>query len=547
MNYIVEYYNAIMSGEIRTNKWVKKEYEKYIAIVDGADDEYWLVEKYANHIIQFCETYCYQSKDKFVGTPIKLLLWEKAMLSIIYGIRHRITNQRMITDVVLEIAKKNGKSSLLSCIILYELLRKGQEIYSASSTKDMASMIFNECANMLEQSPDLQKRLKKRQFDIVNTVEGNFSKFRPLPNTPDVLDGKFPTVVVLDEFWLLDVPLYTILKNGQLLVDEPLFIMIGTAGNKREGLFDEQVAYAKQLISGVLENKHQLSLLYELDNPDEINDPQNWIKANPSMEELISLEKLQLAYEKAKNTPKTLNEWKTKHLNIIGKATIDNYYDWDKFHNLQEFDIKQFKGKYALAGFDLSRTNDLTAFNTTWYNAKDDKYYVKTQYWCTEEFYEKMLDDGRLNSSFRYWYDNGYLKIAGKNLIDYKEIVKYANDLVKKGVILRYIGYDSYSAPYLVQEMDAEGFKVGDCLEAVIQGFKTLSVPFQNLSSLLNARKIVYSNPMDEWCISNVSVEKDRNGNYLPSKKSNIKKIDGFACLLNAFVELTRHDDIFKY
>lgn len=543
MNYILEYINEFTSGRIRVSKWIKKEYEKYIPIINGEDPEYWFNDKYANHFIRFCEEYCYQSKDKFVGKKIKLLLWEKAMVSVIYGIRHRETNQRMITDVVLEIAKKNGKSSLLSCIILYEMLKKGQEIYSASSTRDMASMIFNECANMLKQSPDLQAKLKKRQFDIINTVEGNFSKFMPLPNTPDALDGKFPTVVVLDEFWLLQIPLYTILKNGQLLVDEPLFIMIGTAGNIRGALYDEQVAYAKQLISGVLENKHQLSLLYELDSPEEIDDPSNWIKANPSMGELIKLEKLQLAYEKAKNTPKTLNEWKTKHLNIIGKSSIDNYYDWDKFNNLQDFDIKQFKGQYACAGFDLSRTGDLTAFNVTWFNHKDKKFYSKTQYWCTEEFYNKMLDDGRLNTSFRYWQEKGYLKIAGKNLIDYKEIVKYANDLVKKGVVLRYIGYDSYSAPYLVQEMDAEGFRIGECLVSVVQGFKTLSVPFQYLASQLNSRNIVYSNPMDEWCISNVSVEKDRNGNYLPSKKSNLQKVDGHACLLNAFVMITQHEN----
>lgn len=543
MNYIIEYFDKIESGEIRACKWIKKEYAKYIPIINGEDPEYHYVEKFADHIIKFCETYCYQSKDKFVGKPIKLLLWEKAMLSIIYGFRHRVTNQRMITDVVLEIAKKNGKSSLLSCIILYEAHKRGQEIYSASSTKDMASIIFNECANMLKQSPDLQRRLKKRQYDIINTVEGNFSKFMPLPNTPDALDGKFPTTVVLDEFWLLEIPLYTILKNGQLLVDEPLFIMIGTAGNIRGKLFDEQIAYAKQLISGVLENKHQVSLLYELNSPDDINDPKNWIMANPSMGELIKLETLQLAYEKAKNTPKTLNEWKTKHLNIIGKASIDNYYDWDKFHNLQDFDIKQFKGKYACAGFDLSRTGDLTAFCVTWYNRKDKKFYVKTQYWCTEEFYNKMLDDGRLNNSFRYWYENGYLKIAGKNLIDYKEIVKYANDLVKKGIVLRYIGYDSYSAPYLVQEMDAEGFRIGECLNPVIQGFKTLSVPFQYLSSQLNTKNVVYSNPIDEWCISNVSVEQDRNGNYLPSKKSSLQKIDGYACMLNSFVMITQHEN----
>lgn len=545
MNYISEYYSDITEGRIKANRWIKKEYAKYIPIINDEDPEYWFSEKHADHVIYFCENFCYQSKDKFVGQKIKLLPWEKAMLSAIYGCRHRDTGRRMITDVILEIAKKNGKSSLLSCIIMYEMNKKGQEIYSASATKDMASMIFNECANMLKQSPELQTRLKKRQYDIINTVEGNFSRFAPLPNTPDALDGKFPTVVVLDEFWLLQIPLYTILKNGQILVDEPLFIMIGTAGNIREGLYDEQISYAKQVITGVVQNRHQLSLLYELDDPEEINDPSNWIKANPSMGELIKLEKLQLAYEQAKNTPKTLNEWKTKHLNIIGKAGIDNYYDFDKFNNCNEFDIKRFKGQLALGGLDLSRTRDLTAFNVTWYDKKEKKFYVKTQYWCTEDFYNQMLDDSRLSASFRYWYEKGYLRVAGKNLIDYQEIVKYVNDLVKKGIILRYIGYDSYSASYLVHALDDEGFRIGDCLNPVIQGYKTLSVPFQYLASQLNSRNIIYSNPMDEWCISNVSVEKDRNGNLLPSRRSNLQKVDGHAVLLNAFVMLTQHENEF--
>ena len=547
MNFIEEYFNKITSGEIVANKWVKKEYVKFIPIIEDKDPEFWFSEKHANHFIRFCETYCFQSKDSFTGKKIKLLLWEKAAASVIYGMRRRDNNKRMITDVLIEIAKKNGKSTLISCIVLYELQKKGQEIYSASSTKDMASMIFNECANMLKQSPELQTALKKRQYDIINTKEGNFSRFMPLPNTPDMLDGKFPTVVVLDEFWLLQIPLYTILKNGQILVEEPLFIMIGTAGNVREGLFDEQISYAKQIVNGVIENRYQFSLLYELDDPNEINDPTNWIKANPSMGDLIKLDKLKLAYEQAKNTPKTLNEWKTKHLNIIGKSGIDNYYDWDKFHNLQDFDVKKFRGQYACAGYDLSRTGDLTAFAVLWYNKKDGKYYVKTQYWCTEDFYNKMLDDSRLSESYRYWHDKGYLRLAGKNLIDYREIVKYVNELVKMGIVLRFIGYDSYSAPYLVHELNDEGFLLNECQIPVIQGYKTLSVPFQFLESQLNNRNIVYSNPMDEWCISNVSVEQDRNGNLLPAKRNSLQKIDGHAVLLNAFVMLTQHKNEIIY
>lgn len=545
MTWIEEYLAEGEAGRINIPKRVKKQYKALLPIIRGEDPRWYYNEKLANKPIEFGERFCRQSKDEWRGQPIKYLLWQKAALSAIYGIVERGTDLRKHQRVFILVGKKNGKTTMVAPIALYETARKGNEVYSAANALQQSRIIWTEAANMLEQSPQLKSMLKKRQYDIKNIRKDGFSVFMPLANTPNLLDGKLPKVVILDEVHELYQDLYDILYNGQISIRDPLFLMLTTKGYVREGLFDSEYKNSCDIIDGVIEDERKLSLLYELDNPADWLNEDNWEQANPSIGTIMTYEALRNTVRTALDKPQSLNAVKVKHFNL-GGISGDAYFEYDDINNEATFDLKKYKGYDAIGGFDLSLTNDLTSYTTVIYDDKRREFLVDTMFWISSDFYSKVIQDARMGNVWRAWVDNGYIRVAGVNSIDHKEIVRYVNDMVNKyRLVYRWIYYDAYAARYLVSDMNDEGYKEGVCLIRCHQGSKTLSVPFQRLDAELRAKRINYNNnPVMKWCLTNVAVEEDtRNKNLLPCKAghNSMRKIDGFATLLNAFVGVTDH------
>lgn len=545
MTWIEEYLAEGEAGRINIPKRVKKQYKALLPIIRGEDPRWYYNEHLANKPIEFGEKFCRQSKDEWRGQPIKYLLWQKAALSAIYGIVERGTDLRKHQRVFILVGKKNGKTTMIAPVALYETARKGNEVYSAANALQQSRIIWTEAANMLEQSPQLKSMLKKRQYDIKNIRKDGFSVFMPLANTPNLLDGKLPKVVILDEVHELYQDLYDILYNGQISVRDPLFLMLTTKGYVREGLFDSEYKNSCDIIDGLIEDERKFSLLYELDNPLDWLNEDNWQQANPSIGTIMTYEAMRTTVRNALAKPQSLNAVKVKHFNL-GGISGDAYFEYDDINNEATFDLKKYKGYDAIGGFDLSLTNDLTSYTTVIYDDKRREFLVDTMFWISSEFYSKVIQDARMGNVWRAWVDNGYIRVAGVNSIDHKEIVRYVNDMVNKyRLVYRWIYYDAYAARYLVSDMNDEGYKEGVCLIRCHQGSKTLSVPFQRLDAELRAKRINYNNnPVMKWCLTNVAVEEDtRNKNLLPCKAghNNMRKIDGFATLLNAFVGVTDH------
>ncbi|MGN0819919.1 MAG: terminase large subunit [Christensenellaceae bacterium] len=543
--WIEDYLNAGERGKINIPKRVRKQYLQLIPILEGKDPRWYYNPKLASKPIDFGERFCRQSKDEWRGQPIQYLLWQKAALSAIYGIVEIGSDVRKHQRVFTLVGKKNGKTTMVAPVALYETARKGNEVYSAANALQQSRIIWQEAANMLDQSPQLQTMLKRRQYDIKNIRKSGFSVFMPLANTPNLLDGKLPKVVILDEVHELYQDLYDILYNGQISVRDPLFLMLTTKGYLREGLFDTEYKNSCDIIDGIIQDERKLSLLYELDNPNDWLNEDTWQQANPSIGTIMTYEALRNTVRTALDKPQSLNAVKVKHFNL-GGVSGDAYFEYDVINNERTFDLKRFRGYDAIGGFDLSLTNDLTSFTTVFWDERQGEYCVDTMFWISSSFYGKVSQDVRMGNVWRAWVEQGYIRVAGVNSIDHKEIVKYVCSMVNKYHIrYRWIYYDAYAARYLVTDLHNEGFKEGECLIRAQQGSKTLSVPFQRLDAELRQKKVNYNNnPVMKWCLTNVAVEEDtRNKNLLPCKAghNNMRKIDGFATLLNAFVGVTDH------
>lgn len=282
MNYIQEYLDQINEGKIVVGKKVLKIYQTLASEFDDPNKPYYFDEKIGNRPILFIETFCKQSEGE-LGKPIRLDLWQKAFIQALFGFVYRDTKTRRFNEVILEVARKNGKTTLLSAIALYMMVGDGEgsaECYSVATKKDQASKSFKSAVAMRNQSSEIKALVNKRRTDMY--MPSTFSSFEPLSSDSDTLDGLNAHLVIIDELHAIkDRNLYEVMKQSTSARKQPLLVMITTAGTVRENIFDDIYSYANNVLDGVVKNDSFLPVLYELDDVNEWREIKCWAKANP--------------------------------------------------------------------------------------------------------------------------------------------------------------------------------------------------------------------------------------------------------------------------
>jgi phage terminase large subunit-like protein len=318
-NYIEQYLDAIQAGKCIVSKRCRRQYEKLVKDIKEPSGGYVFDRKRAEKPIEFIERFCKHSKGEWAGQPLRLELFQKAFISALFGFVDKKTGYRKYRETLLYVARKNGKSVLLSGIALYMLIadnEPGAEVYSVASKKDQAKIIFNETYNMVRQSPDLLQVISKRKSDLYFNL--TFSKFQPLGKNSDTLDGLNSSLVIIDELHSIkDRNLYEVMKQSQSARRQPLLVMITTAGTIRECIFDDMYKYACGVCDGTIEDPHFLPILYELDNKEEWLDPMKWEKANPGLNHIKKLDDLISKVARAKQSPRDLTGVLVKDFNVI--------------------------------------------------------------------------------------------------------------------------------------------------------------------------------------------------------------------------------------
>lgn len=542
MNYVIEYFEAIKAGECIVSKRVYKQYEKLVNEINNPG-KYIFDEAKALKPIEFIEQFCKHSKGEWAKKPVILELFQKAYISALFGFIDKDTGLRRYKESMFYVARKNGKSTMLSGIAAYMLVADGEpgaEIYSCATKKDQAKLVFDETLNMILQSPYLSKHIKKRKTDLYFPL--TMSKFQPLGKNSDTLDGLNAHCVIIDELHgVKDRNLYEVMKQSQSARRQPLLLMITTAGTVRECIFDDMYDYACNVVDGNFEDDTFLPILYELDKKEEWTIPQMWGKANPALGTIKKLDDLERKVEKAKNSPKDLTGVLTKDFNI--RDTISSaWLTFDDINNVETFNIEDFKNCYAIGGADLSITTDLTCATLLLIDKETQKRYIHQMYWLPSDNFEERVKIEKI--PYDIWLKRGLLRLCNGNSINYSDVTAWFVEMLNThGITPLWIYYDSYSAKYWVEEMKAYGFKMERC----IQGARTLSLPMQQLGADLKAKKINYNNnPILKWCLTNTGIQEDRNGNIVPIKNQAAKqRIDGLASMLDSYVGLYEHFEEF--
>ncbi len=541
-----EYFTGVYDGTILACHKMRLVSERLLK--ERANPGRWhFNDKRANKPIAFIERYCRQAEGE-LGKPIRLEPFQKARIQAIYGFIDDVGLRRFWEAMIIE-GRKNGKSCECAALELYGLIGDGEgapQIYSVATKLDQAKLSFNYANNMRIQSPAISKAVKKRSGDMY--AKRNFGTIAPLSKETKSQDGLNIHMAVIDELAAIENrDIYDLARQGMQSRRQPLLFSISTNGFVRDNIFDAQYSYAKDWLEGKIKDDRFLAFIYELDQREEWQDESKWAKANPGLGTIKSYEFLKASVSKAKQDPTYLPTVLTKDFNLVENSSTA-FLTWADIENKATFEMEGFT--YAIAGFDLSETTDLTAAVILMMRPDDPNIYMKSMYWTTEAVMKQNTTTGtraeRDGVPYSQWEKQGLIRVCPGNRIEKAVVLDWLEEFQEEtGVNIYYVGYDPWHVEDAMKDRLDSRYGKRNNFE-VRQGYKTQSPSLKELRAELQANHVIHQmNPIDVWCMANAAVKVDENNNIMLTKKDNRGKnrIDGFAALLNAYVILKEHYD----
>ena len=467
-NAILAYYQGIRDGSIVVGRWVRMLYE---TIIEGLESKRWFFDqRKANNAIRFIERFCHHNKGPLAPQRIRLSLWERAGISLIFGIVDE-DGKRQFREVFWLVGRKQGKTLIASGIgnyMAYVGGEFGSEIYYLAPKLDQADLCFSAFEFNVDHEPDLKKRTKSTKYRGLYIQESN-TTVKKLPFADKRSDGYNPQFFVADEIssW---APADRGLKQWEVMVSgtgarrEPLGLAISSAGYENDGIFDELFKRGTAFLNGNSREQHLLPLLYMVDDPDKWDDINELRKSLPGLGESVSVKFILNEIDTAHESLSKAREFKVKYANLKQNSSMA----WLSTHDIRKcfgnnLTYEDFRHTYALAGIDLSLAVDLTAAVVV--IEKDGVSWFFTQFFMPEnKVAEATARDGLPYEIYR---QRGLLTVCGENTVDYHAVHDWYRMLEDEyEILVQRLGYDRYSASYLIQEMQEDGY----ICESVSQG-----------------------------------------------------------------------------
>ena len=536
-NYIFEYYAKINSGEIIAGEWIKKIFE--IITTWLQKQEYFFDAKEANKAIKFIENFCHHSQGR--NDLLKLELWQKAIISTMFGIVDE-EKIRVFREVFIVIGRKNGKSLFASAIIAYMAYLEpeyGQEIYCLAPKIEQAAKVYDGFYQMIKAEDELDELAKKRRSDIY--IEESNTIIKPLAFNAKKSDGFNPQLVVCDEMaaWSGDGGLkqYEVMKSALGARRQPMILSISTAGYVNDSIYDELMKRSTSFLKGNSKEHRLLPFLYIIDDIEKWNDIEELKKANPNMgvsvKESFFLDEIAIA----EGSLSKKAEFLTKYCNVKQNSSIAwlEYQTVDKAEVIKT--LEDFRECYAVGGIDLSQTTDLTAASIV--VEKDGVLYAVTQFFMPENRIETLqATDG---VPYDIFVKKGIITLSGKNYVDYKDVFNWYVWLLENyGIRVLKIGYDRYSAQYLIDDLKNYGFHTDD----VHQG-ENLTPVIREFEGIIKDGdfKIVDNNLLKSHFLNVALKHNMETRKFRPIKIEQRARIDGFVSVIDAMTVRQKYND----
>lgn len=531
-NYIYAYYQGIKDGTFTVGKKIKKWYE---LIIKGLENKsFYYDQKRANLAIVYIENFCRHHEGVLAPQKIKLEVWQKAFISVVFGIVNA-EGVRQFREVILVVGRKSGKTLLASAIASYCAFIDGEygaRIYFTAPKLEQARLCYNAFYQMVMKEPKLKEKTMKRRTDIY--IEESNSSVQPLAFSAKKSDGLNVSLGVCDEIssWVGDQGLkfYEVLKSSQGARKAPLLLSITTAGYVNEGIYDELIKRATAVLNGSSKETRLAPFIYDIDDISKWNDINELQKANPNLGVSVSVDYLLEEIAVAEGSLSKKAEFLTKYCNIKQSSSIA----WLSAQVVEKscgkpIDLNDFRECYCVGGIDLSMTTDLTCSLVV--IEKDGQFNVVAQFFLPSEKLEEAT--ARDGLPYDIYAQRGLLKLSGDNIVDYNDCFEWFRSLIEEYHIYPLLtGYDRYSSQYLVKDMEGYGFHMTD----VYQGFNLTPVINEVEGFLKDGRINIGDNDLLKVHLLNTAVKMDTESLRRKIVKINPRDhIDGTASLLDAF------------
>ncbi len=552
-DWILTYYQGIKNGTYSVGRWIVLLYEMIIHDIEEKRIEFDIRE--ANAAVDWIEAHCFHVEGPMAPGNIKLEVWEKAFISCIFGLMKPGTKDPAFLEILLVIGRKNGKSILASGIANYILQVKGGyggRVYTVAPKLEQADIIYGNTWAMIQLDPDwirkkeeveaLRKQthqkveedptcVRKRMSDLF--VPATNSTMKKIAFSAKKSDGFNPSLAICDEIaaWEGDKGLkqYEVMRSGMGARPDARMLSCTTSGYINDGVYDELIKRATRYLLGESKEKRLLPFLYMIDDIEKWNDINELKKSNPNLGVSISVDYLLEEIAVAEGSMSKKAEFITKYANLKQNSSLA----WLPASVVERasgdpLNIEDFRRGYAVAGIDLSQTRDLTSACVV--IEKDGELYVFSHFWLpAEKIDEATARDG---VPYNIYIQRGLLSPSGDNFIDYHDCYRWLTDMIEKYKVMPLkVGYDRYSAQYLVQDLEAYGFQCDD----VYQGENLYGV-IQETQGLLEDGKIhIGDNDLLKMHLLNSAIKMStERGRGKLVKLSPSVHIDGTAALLDA-------------
>lgn len=533
-------------------QWIRLVYEY---IVKGLDEkQFFFDQKKANDAIDWIETHTFHVEGPLAPGPFKLELWEKALVSCMFGIVDG-TGNRQFREVLLAIGRKNGKSILASAIGNYTFRHDGgygARVYNVAPKLEQADIIYGNAWSMIQLDPEQIQRkediaakreqghikveddpeiIKKRAGDLFYPATN--STMKKIAFSAKKADGFNPSLAICDEIaaWEGDKGLkqYEVMKSGMGARPEAILLSCTTSGYVNDSIYDELVKRSTRFLMGDSKEKRLLPFLYMIDDVEKWNDINELRKSNPNLGVSITVDYLLEEIAIAEGSLSKKAEFITKYCCLKQNSSLA----WLPAKVVEdacgeELTPEMFRDSYCVGGIDLSQTRDLTSCCAV--IEKDGELYVLSHFFLPAEKIDEATQRDGL--PYQIYIQRGLLTASGDNYVDYHDCFDWFRRLVEEYQLFPLmVGYDRYSAQYLIQDLNSYGFHTDD----VYQGENLYGV-MQETQGLLEDKKLhIGDNDLLKVHLLNSAIKMStERGRGKLIKLSPGAHIDGTAALLDA-------------
>jgi phage terminase large subunit-like protein len=549
-NYILTYYQGIKDGTYVVGRFVRLIYEK---IIEGLQNkEFFFDGKKATAAITWLEAHSYHTEGPLAPNPLKLEVWQKAFVSSIFGIVDA-DGRRVFREIFLLIGRKNGKSLLASaiCNYIFQTEGYGTRIYCLAPKLEQTEIVYDSIWRQITLDPEYQNLKEileekdehnKRVHDDAMLpkhgrselrINGTNSTIKKIAFSAKKSDGFNPSLTICDEVasWRGDAGLkqYEVMKSGTGARPEALMLSCTTSGYENDSIFDELMKRSTRFLLGESKEKRLLPMLYMIDDLDKWNDLNELRKSLPNLGVSVSVDFILEEIAIAEGSLSKKAEFFTKYCCIKQNSSMA-WLSADLVEKASGAPIRpeEFRDHYCVGGIDLSQTRDLTAAVIV--VEKQGELYVLAHFWLPAEKIDEAIQ--RDGVPYNIFIQRGLLSPSGDNFVDYHDAYNWFVRMVEEYQLLPLqVGYDRYSAQYLVNDMKTYGFHMDD----VFQGENLYGIIQETQGLLEDGRIHIGDNDLLKAHLLNSAIKMStERGRGKLVKLAPSLHIDGCAALLDA-------------